>query len=355
MLAGPPGDRKSTTIDLPELIARKCLPSEAFLPKAFSPETLFDEYDIESGGKPDKLLICDDANPVLADWQKAHNGERNAAQFLQLYDCKGLSESYRRNRKEGEAKTQRRFIPRTSTSVVFGATLNICMFRNQATRAGLQRRFLYYVAERHGRVLLYPPERSTDLQKLVEVFLRLGKLAGPFTFSRQARELLEKFQYDNRARLNQTDSLEEALRSRLSSAPTQTFKVAMIFEACRSASSRSSSLEIQAPTLRLAIDHVEECLRAAASLDLIAHRIYIANDAEWLLAHIRLDFRTKAKNGSIILSRTDLTSKYANHGSRGLSVNDLYQRLVPYLIERRQAKALPKEGKLERYAFRTQD
>jgi hypothetical protein len=129
----------------------------------------------------------------------------------------------------------------------------------------------------------------------------------------------------------------------------------MIFEACRSASSRSSSLEIQAPTLRLAIDHVEECLRAAASLDLIAHRIYIANDAEWLLAHIRLDFRTKAKNGSIILSRTDLTSKYANHGSRGLSVNDLYQRLVPYLIERRQAKALPKEGKLERYAFRTQD
>lgn len=91
MLAGKPGDRKSSTINLAESIARKCLPPAAFLPRAFSPETLFDELDTENGGQPDKLLICDDANAILADWQKSNNGERNAARFLELYDCGGLA------------------------------------------------------------------------------------------------------------------------------------------------------------------------------------------------------------------------------------------------------------------------
>jgi len=52
MLAGKAGDRKSSTIDLAEAIARKALPHEAFLPKAYSPETMFDEYDEEAGGSP---------------------------------------------------------------------------------------------------------------------------------------------------------------------------------------------------------------------------------------------------------------------------------------------------------------
>jgi hypothetical protein len=356
MLAGKPGDRKSSTIDLPEMLARKCLSPEAFLPKTFSPETLLDEYDINAGGRPDKIWICDDANATLADWQSSVTGTRNATRFLELYDCKALSESYRRNRKDKQLGAQRRYIPFTSTSIVFGATFNICTFRNQATRAGMQRRFLYYVAEGHGRMILYPQLDSAEFDNLVTEFSLLRRLAGPFSLSSAARKLFDNFQRENRVRLNDSDPLDEPLLSRLSSSPSQMLKVAMIFEACRSVRAASGSLVIQETTLRFAIDHVNECLEAAARLDSIARRIYIANDAEVLLARIRFDFRVCAKNGSIILSRTELTSKYADHGrrGRGLNVQELYTSLIPYLISRGDAKALPKAGKLERYAFRVE-
>jgi hypothetical protein len=65
---------QSEPVDLVEKIARKALPQEAFLPKSVRPETLFDEYDTVTGGRPDMLLVCDDANPLLTDWQKSHNG-----------------------------------------------------------------------------------------------------------------------------------------------------------------------------------------------------------------------------------------------------------------------------------------
>jgi hypothetical protein len=354
MLAGKPGDRKTSTIDLAESIAEKSLPRAAFLPKAFSPETLFDEYDVQSGGRSDKIWICDDANATLADWQKSSTGERNAARFLGLYDCKGLSENYRRNRQKGQPKeAQQRFIAHTSTSVVFGATFNICTFRNQATRAGMQRRFLYYVAEGHGRVILYPPSCEDKLEGLADGFSSLGLLAGKFSLSKDALKLFEDFQKNNRDQMNQSDPLDEALLSRLSSSPTHVLKVAMIFEACRSVRAGRANMEIQESTLQYAIAHVEECLSATTKLDLIARRIYIANDAEVLLAEIRYDFAALNRNGSIVLSRTQLTSKYAAHGTRGrgLNVQDIYLRLIPYLIGRGDAQALPKEGKLERWAI----
>ena len=355
MLAGKAGDRKSSTIDLGEAIARKILPTEAFLPKAYSPETMFDEYDLEAGGRPDKVLICDDANATLADWQKSTNGERIASRFLELYDCKGLSESFRRNRsKKGGADTQRRSIPYTSTNVIFGATFSSCMFRNQAVRAGLQRRFLYYVAEGHGRVILWPAPNYARLEVLAASFGRLAKLSGPFKLSPDAKPIFDQYQHDNRDTIDSSDSFDEALRSRLSSAPVQVLKVAMIFEACRSVKTGSSELVIQASTLELAICHIAECLKASAALEAIAQRIYIKNDAEVLLAKIRIDFRVLAKQGSIILSRTDLTSKYAHNGKRGTSIDDIYLKQIPYLIQIGQAKALPKKGKLERYAFRVE-
>jgi hypothetical protein len=37
-----------------------------------------------------------------------------------------------------------------------------------------------------------------------------------------------------------------------------------------------------------------------------------------------------------------------------LNVNDIYLKQIPYLIRTGQAKALEKNGKLERYAFRTE-
>src|SRR5947208_2488413 len=146
------GDRKSSIIDLAEMLAGQILPGEAFLPRSFSPETLFDQYSEAEGGRADKLWIIDDANAVLTDWRKAVNGERVATRFLELYDCKSISEHFRRNSDGKEGR--RREIPQTSTSLLFGATFNIACFQGQAIREGLARRFLYYVAENHGRLIV---------------------------------------------------------------------------------------------------------------------------------------------------------------------------------------------------------
>ncbi len=354
MVVGKPGDRKSSTIDLAAIIARSSLPKEAFLPLAFSPETLFDEYDQDVGGRTDKLWLVDDANPILSDWQNDTNGERNAARFLRLYDCKDLSESYRRNREKNNPQSQRRLIPETSTSLVFGATFNLCMFRRQATRAGLQRRFLYYVAEKLARQILHPPQLDKELAEVAQAFKELSQLSGQFTFSDEAKALFETFQRNNRLQSDQANPLDEALCSRIASAPAQTLKVAMNFEASRAVYNGSGSLQLQANTIQLAIAHVETCHLAAQALEAISRRAVIANEAELLLERIRADFRSKAKNGAIILTRSELTRAYASHGHRDNRVEELYRHLIPRLIQIGDAKALPKNGKLERYAFRVE-
>src|SRR5262249_15937938 len=138
----------------------------SFLSESCSSEGLFDEYDLDQGGQPDKILICDDANPLFATWSKTSYGEIVGKKFLRLYDCCELRESFRRNRKTGEkdgenAKkpTSLRIIPVTSTSMVLGATPNIALFQGQEEiRSGMPRRFLYYAAEDHGRLLVLPAD-----------------------------------------------------------------------------------------------------------------------------------------------------------------------------------------------------
>jgi hypothetical protein len=189
-------------------------------------------------------------------------------------------------------------------------------------------------------------------------------LADPGSFTGRDEELVKELQagaMDTRSTAEQWTALSNSIRfymgvaycSRLSSAPAQTLKVAMTFEACRSVYSGSVSLEIQRLTLELAIEHVEECLSASNRLEAIVRRVHIDNDAEWLLARIRSDFFANVKDGAIVLSRTDITSRYAHHPGRGgLGVRDLYGKLIHHLIARGLAKPLPKDGKLERYAFR---
>jgi hypothetical protein len=82
---------------------------------------LVDEYDETCGGCPDKVYLVDDAASVLAHW-KTQIGESLADTFLRLYDCRDLSETYRRNKKETAEQQPRRIIPITSTSILFGAT-----------------------------------------------------------------------------------------------------------------------------------------------------------------------------------------------------------------------------------------
>jgi hypothetical protein len=70
MLAGKPGDRKSTAINFVESIAREVLPMDRFMTHRFSGESLYNEFDADEGGNPDKILIVDDANPILTSWTK---------------------------------------------------------------------------------------------------------------------------------------------------------------------------------------------------------------------------------------------------------------------------------------------
>lgn len=235
MLAGKPGDRKSSVIMLAFRLAKLLLPINAFLPKSFSPEAMFDAYAEECNGRPDKLWIVDDANGTLTDWLKSVNGERVATRFLELYDCTGLSESFRRNKTETEEGKATREVPETSTSLVFGATFNIACFQGQNVRGGMARRFLFYVAERHGRLIVRPSGvDSSELERLANRLRPLAeRAAGPMDFTPEADALWTDYQRMNREESNSIDSLHEAELARLSSAPMQTLHVAMIFEACR--------------------------------------------------------------------------------------------------------------------------
>jgi hypothetical protein len=354
MLAGKPGDRKSAAIDQAEVIARACLPENAFLPKSFSPETLFDEYDPECGGRQDKIGIADDANPTLRDWEKTANGERNATRFLELYDCKHLSESFRRNKTRNNPNPKR-YIPITSTSLVFGATFNVAAFQGQAVREGLARRFIYYVADGHGRLIVRP--KAQQFNDLKSKFEWLSVLVRQLDFSPKALTLWKDYQTDNRRQISETDRLQELELSRLSSVPMQALSIAIIFEACRAAATKSHPDNLSEESLKLAIDHINQCLAAAHFLDSIAHRATYQSKAESLLETIRYDCRDQSKSNAIYLTRSEITRRYAPNSSRkgSLTPDDLYLRIIPRLIHQGSAKLIKKTGKLEVYAFRKEE
>ena len=357
MLAGKPGDRKSSVIMQAMRLSKMLLPVNAFLPKSFSPEAMFDAYTEDSGGRPDKLWIVDDANGTLTDWQKSTNGERVATRFLELYDCTGLSESFQRNKNVDPNGNAAREVPETSTSLLFGATFNIACFQGQSVRGGMARRFLFYVAERHGRLIVRPHGiGGNELERLAN---RLRPLAegptGPMDFTPEADAIWAEYQHMNRQESNDTDSMREAELARLSSSPMQTLHVAMIFEACRWAARGGHWTGlIAADTLRCAIEHVAACLTSADRLDGIGNRAQIAEDSEVFLAKVR--HRFAAVDGFHFATRSDLTKHFCPNGGRPGSwrPNDLYLRFIPALERRNEARLVDKTGKRKTYAFRAE-
>jgi hypothetical protein len=355
LLAGKPGDRKSSTIKLAAGLSRRLLPSSAFLPSSFSPEAMFDEYET----RPDKLYVVDEANTVLTDWAKATNGERVASRFLELYDCKPMSESFRRNKsKEDLEAGGARAIEETSTSVLFGATFNVANFQGQAVRAGMARRFLYYCADGLGRTIIRPGKASGGgMEKLAESFRPLLEIRGEMDFTPETDAIWTNFQNDNRARIDRADVLREDVTCRLSSAPMQTLAVAMIFQISRWAlEKKRPALMIEPETLTLAIEHVEECLKAAEFLDGLSGRARIAADAEVMLATIQHEFRPQAKAGTIFLTRTEITRRFAHNSGRAgaLRPDDIYLRLIPAMEARGWAKLIRREP-AELYAFKANE
>jgi hypothetical protein len=357
MLAGPAGDRKSSAIEIANSIAIDCLPSSAFLPVNFSPESLFDEYDIEKGGRVDKFWPVDDANIVLTDWRQTGNGERVASRFLSLYDCGALTENFRRNKEKNQPNTKRT-IPQTSTSILFGGTFNVACFQGQSVRVGIARRFIFYVAEGFGRTIPIPELREDgDFATISEMFSRLNEFSAVMGFTPDAEKIWIDYQDDNRIRKAQVNQLKDAESSRLASEPMQTLKIAMIFQACVCATQGFPLSKITKEVLLCAIDHMAFNLKSAQFLDSIANRESDHGNAEILLAKIRKDFQVLSSNGTIFLRRSDITYKYAPHSNRqgAWTPNDIFLKFLPILIRQGDAGMYEKKGKTEVYAIRDQD
>jgi hypothetical protein len=370
LLVGPPGNMKTTSIDPGEAVARDVIellddsPHFHFLSHNYSPESLFDAYFKH----PWRLLICDDANATLIKWQNPHDGERLSSNFLTLFDGKALSEGFRRNRKEGDLDSQECWTEPTSTNIVFGVTFNACEFKGNTQRVGLARRFLPYVAEDRARRLHRPRPEETRLRGLVAQFGLLSHLRGSFAWTQTSETLFDQFKDSIDRRIGACDILDDRTRGRLTTACAWVFKITMIFEAARLCYDAkwmprdpqivqdSPELILNAELLQLAIDHVEACLTAAGSLDQVANRKSIAEDAQILLAYLRRQFRGLARNGSIILTRTQITDSFAHHAYRHKTtpVSDIYDHWIPYLIRIGEAELIAKEGKKETYAFRVE-
>jgi hypothetical protein len=75
------------------------------------------------------------------------------------------------------------------------------------------------------------------------------------------------------------------------------------------------------------------CHSRNSSLDQVANRKSIAERAQILIAYIRTHFSTRARNGSIILTRTQITDSYAHNASRHSDspVSYIYEQLIPWL------------------------
>jgi hypothetical protein len=354
LLVGTAGMRKTSAIRCAKRVAWNCLLPEAFLSAKQSVEALFAEYCIDEGGNPDKLMLVEEGNALMATWAKSEYGSRVAAEFLQLYDCCELSESFMRNK--NRKKGPKRIIPETSTNVVIGGTFGVATFPLEQVKEGIERRFMYEVAETLGRTI-YWPERLPSLQ-IADLFKPLLSLSGEIQMPRQ-RKIWDRwvaYQDQNRKQINEAGADNEVLSARLTSAPSQVIKVAMIFEACRAVHAGWPMLnEFTLEGLESAIGFVDEHLRAAAFLDRYGIRKAAQEQAEIILATIRRDFRAQRPD-TIFLTRTEVTRKFCtNIGRAGsLTPEDLYLRIIPELEHQGEVTRVVKRGKFEVYAFRTE-
>ena len=368
ILVGPSGDRKSSAITLVRDLARKLLASVAFLSEACSCEGLFDEYDEDQGGAPDKILICDDANPLFAIWSNTSYGEIVGKRFLMLHDCCELRESFRRNRERGGDGRSLRVVAETSTNLVLGATPNIALFQGQEEiQSGMPRRFLYYCAEGHGRLIVIPTEAGAEEFKgLVDRMGYLGAMSNvEFKFNTESAAVWDHLQRANRKQLSLAteDGINETHRARLNAQPMHVLKVAMLFQACRWARRKTASPDgfIQADVLRTAAEHVTLCMASAAHLEQLGDRTQIRSDADVMFAKVtNPDDPGRPKTwvwsqDVCVLSKTQLTSRFCHHIRKGTWTPDyLYSKLIPNLILRGKVKEVRYEANKVRYAFQVE-
>ena len=201
------------------------------------------------------------------------------------------------------------------------------------------------------------PKRS-QIDELVPLFAPLLDFRGPVTLSPEAMRSWEAFQRDNRRRRAEVPEEREVKRYALASEPTQVLKIATLFEACRAVKRGLEFIpEISADTLALAIKHVQACI---ASMDIMAgrgRRHETRQQAEEILARIRLYFRPDPIYvDTIYVSRSNLTRKFCHNTQRkgALQADELYEEILPYLRSIGESALVCKEGKYEIHAFRAE-
>ena len=355
LLIGPAGQRKTDAVKLASKIAWSCLPGAAFLKKHLSVEALFEEYCEESGGLPDKLSLVDDANIILSSWGKTDYGARVAAEFLDLYDCGPLSEAFMRNK--GKKTATGRIIPETSTNVVMAGTFNVAMFPLEQIKQGIQRRFMFNVAEKLGRTIEWPSHESSG--SVTQAFSPLLGFSGQIDMPREgeAWDFWLDYQIKNRALLNEVGNDNEPLSARLATTPTSVLKVATLFEACMVAHGGLAEMPklFGLESLQTAAHYVEAHMKAADFIDRYGARKAAQEQAEVVLAIIRREFKP-TRPDTIYVTRSELTRRFCMHtGRRGaMTIDDLYLEIIPETERQGEAIQVLKRGKFEVYAFRTE-
>lgn len=365
LLAARPGFRKSTTIKLGEGLLKRLLTADRFSSPCASEEALFDEYDPAEGGSLDKVLIVDEGNSLLANWVNSSYGQIVAKRYLSLYDGRGWRMAFRRNKGSAKKGTVVRDLPETSTSMLLGATYNSATFANLENRDGMKRRFLHYVCDELARTIYVPSGFvGNELDDLLRRFSPLKELEGAVTFTDTGLQRWKELQDDNRSRLQELpefpDRRQELQAQLLAEEPSHTLKVAMIFAACEVAADMpGTEVRLSPDILDFANQHVRQCLESALFLENISRQFQTRNQSEAILAKIRTDYadRRQAGGDSIVLNKSELTSRFAPHSGRpgSLTPDDLYTRIIPDLIARDLCRLAEKSGKRVSYAFRLED
>jgi len=355
MVVARPGERKTLTAQIAQEIAARLLPENSFVWGVASDQALFKTYQ----ANPDKVWIISEGNPMLANWAHDAAGKQVAKRMLDLYDCQKWNQNYIRQEDAGGKANET--IPETSTSFLIATTFNSARFNGLETRDGMRRRTSYYVSEGLARIIYWPADSPDEKNALILGLQPLLALSGEMKLSPDALKLWKTIQDDNRAQIAKVhgiDAASEALGTTLSESPSKILKRAMIFEICRWLKDSDRDWKsIQADTLQISANHEAFCIHSSTILDTIGIRAEVREEADIFLPKIRTDFASKAHGGWILLTRSEITSKFASHSHRPgtLTTDRIYNHIIPNLAKRGLAKLESKTGKREVFAFSTDD
>lgn len=365
------GGGKSTMIRRAKKIAQRCMYGNAFNTSKTSDSKMFDDYDPEMGGNPDKILIVGEANGIFTNWVNDSHGKEVRARYLELYDCEEYRLAYKSNTKDDG---ENRSVPETSTSVLMGATPQVLHSEAISPNDGMHRRFLIYGSLGEKRIIReFGDDDERDIPRLSLLFdsiMLKGKETNignyekiEIQLSQEARRLL-LYDIKDYIREYKTNLLPDngsqksaCLESLYSTQLTHIAKVAMIFQlAIYAKNPIPSNLEISKQIILLAFKHVEQVIREESRLMTQGANSRIKDFAQSIIAKIRLNNK-ESNEKWVRYSRTEMTGTFAKHGGRNgsLTGEELNEQVIPMLIEWGDAKNAPKRGRTEYYDFRLEN